>query len=315
MSEHFTFDELAELDEGMLARRRAAAAERHLAECEECAARADALRKTKESLHDLEPVRMPRDVAARLDRALRDAGSTSAEDVVPDLATVRARRFGGIPPWAYGAAAAVIVLAGVGIGIGTTRHHHRPTESASGVTAPLVSTTAPPQFVQQESGQTYSPATLAQLAPALSSGRFAAASGAGSPPGAVSAPNQGTGLNPAASPTTHKQADQTNGAPSVAAPSPALAAPPPVLAPSLRRLADSRDALLACAAFITDTPHAAPLAVDFGRWSNKKAHLHRVPAVVFVFADPSGSHELDVYVVAASCGDTSLLDFLVVKQP
>lgn len=318
MSEHITLDELAELDEGLLARRRATAAERHLAECEECAARAGALRATKDSLRALEPVGMPPDVATRIDRALRNAQSTSAEDVVPDLAEVRTRRFGGIPPWGYAAAAAVVVLAGVGIGIGTTHHHSRPSQAASTVSAPLVSTTAPPEFIQHESGQTYSPTTLAQLAPALSGGRFAAEGGTSGAPGqvpAVGAPNNGAAVNPGTSPTDHKQADQTTTSHRGALPSSGLAAPSPAIAAPLRRLADSRTALLACAAFITDTPNAAPLAVDFARWTNKTAHLHRVPAVVFVFADPSTSNALDVYVVAPSCGDSSLLDFQVLKQP
>ena len=84
MTEHFTLDELAELDMGLLdrallTRRRAREATSHVADCEECSARADALRKTQESLRDLGPVQMPAEVAARLDRALSNAGTMTGD--------------------------------------------------------------------------------------------------------------------------------------------------------------------------------------------------------------------------------------------
>jgi hypothetical protein len=313
VSEHFTLDELAELDEGLLARNRAAAAERHLAECEECSARADAVRHTRTTLRDLGSVQMPRDVAARIDRALRDADATSAHDIVPDLAEVRARRFGGVPPWAYAAAAAVVVLAGVGIGIGTTGHHTA-AESGAATKVPLVATaTTPTQFVQQESGQTYTPGTLAQAAPALLGdvSRYDALGAAGAPNtgaagGGSAASSAGTSPRHAAAPS---QSAPLAPAPAAEAPKSALS-----VAPTLQRLATSRSALLHCAAYITDTANAAPLVVDFGRWTNTKAHIHRVPAVVFVFADTGDPNKIDVYVVAAACDGNSLLDFQVLKK-
>ncbi len=311
MSEHLTLDELAELDEGLLTGRRARAAQRHVGECDECSSLAEALRKTQASLRDLGPVQMPAEVSARLDRALRDAGSTSAEDVVPDLATVRARRFAGLPPWAYAAAAAVVVLAGVGIGIGTAHHHHNSVESAGPAKAPLVpTTTASPHFVQEESGQTYTPSTLAQTAPGLAFGA------AGSDQlGVASGPNSAAlpGSTASGGGTATNGHGQRN-PPVVRPPAPLAPETAGVIAPSLQRLARSQRALLQCASFITDTANAAPLAVDFGRWTNPKAHLRGAPAVIFVFADTSDSSSIDVYVVAAACDANSLLDFQVLKK-
>jgi hypothetical protein len=82
----------------------------------------------------------------------------------------------------------------------------------------------------------------------------------------------------------------------------------------LRRYADSRTALLACAAFITNTTDAAPLAVDFARWTNPATHARRVPALILVFADPQESSQLEVYVVGASCNDSALLDYQVIPK-
>jgi hypothetical protein len=317
VSEHFTLDELAELDEGLLARGRAAAAERHIADFEECSARADAVRESRAALRDLGSVRMPADVAARIDRALRDADATSAADIVPDLAEVRARRFGRIPPWAYAAAAAVVVLAGVGIGVGTAHHHNKASESAASTKVPLVATAkSPAQFVQQESGQTYTPNSLPQAAPALLGdvSRFDASGAAGAPntgpvPGAAG--GGGTSSSAGISP---RHAAPSQNAP--LAPAPAVAAPKSALsiAPPLQRLATSRSALLRCAAFITDTADAAPLVVDFGRWTNAKAHVNRVPAVIFVFSDNQDANKIDVYVVGAACDGNSLLAFQVLNK-
>ena len=72
-TEHLSFDELAELAEGLLARRRAAAVQAHLAECEECAERAAMLERSTETLRGLGPITMPEDVAARLTAMMRSA--------------------------------------------------------------------------------------------------------------------------------------------------------------------------------------------------------------------------------------------------
>lgn len=307
MSEHLTVDELAELDAGVLAGRRRGTAERHLAGCEACAAKAEALGKTRETLRNLGPVQMPPEVAARLGRALRNASATSAGDIVPDITVARARRLRAMPRWAYGAAAAVVVLAGVAIGVSTLHRHHSPSVAASPVRSPLVATAStPPRFVEQTSGRTYTPTSVTTLAPALAAGESPAdalsqGGAAGAAPGFASA---GSGSATVRHPTSK-----------AAAPRPAAAAPlAPPLPAQLQRLADSRSALLRCAAYITDTANAAPLAVDFGRWTNARAHLHDVPAMVLVFADPNVSNRLDVYVVAAACDENSLLDYVVVDK-
>ncbi|HVT21410.1 MAG TPA: hypothetical protein VHE57_08495 [Mycobacteriales bacterium] len=309
MSEHYTLDELAELDAGLLARRQTSRATRHLAECAECRDRADALRRTRDRLAELGPVEMPPEVTARLDRALNEARTTSGSDVVPDLSSIRARRLGGIPPWGYAVAAAVVVLGGTAIAIGTIHHGKSgPTPTAL---APIVGTSAPPVLIQKETGQTYSPTSIEDLATGLLGAPHEAAS-VGSAPGAAVLPSAQAGGGAAADKKASRSPERfgvTN-----AAPAPALAAPTGRVPPSLRHLADSRDALLQCAAFITDTANAAPLAVDFGRWTNADAGIHRVPAVVMVFADPDDATTIDVFVVKASCDESSLLDFQVLRN-
>jgi hypothetical protein len=303
VSEHLSLDELAELDAGLLARGRHRAATRHVAECEECAARAEAIGRTRERLRDIEPVTMPPDVAARIDRALNDATASSGSDVVPDLGEHRARRFGGIPPWAYAAAAAVVVLGGTAIAIGT-RGHSSPSAASATVAEPLVATAATPSVLsQQQTGRTYSPDNVTDLATGLVT---SSAADSAAPSIAGAAPELGSGGGAAGGKRSDKGAARS-------APMQALAAPVP-LAPSLQRLVQSPSALLQCAAFITDTANASPLAVDFGRWTNADAGIRRVPAIIFVFADPDDSTVLDVWVVKAACDDTSVLSFRMIDR-
>ncbi|HWC35545.1 MAG TPA: hypothetical protein VG650_12055 [Mycobacteriales bacterium] len=318
MSGHLSLDELAELDAGLVARRNAAAAERHLDECEECTARITAIRRTTERLNELGPVAMPDDVAARLNRALRDATATSTDDVVPDLGEVRARRLGGISPWAYAAAAAVVVLGGAGIAIGTLHHHKSHTDAAVALAPPLVATHEPRAAVpltQQESGRTYTPTTIQNLATRLVTGSsHSDALGTANAPGAVSAPSVGTPGEASGGAAARPQQGFA-ATKNAASPGPALAPAPAAIPASLQPLAGSRQALLRCAAFISDTPNAAPLAVDFGRWTNAAAHIRRVPAVIFVFADATDSTSVDVFVVGAACDSNSLLDYQVLPKP
>jgi hypothetical protein len=334
VSEHFTLDELAELDAGLLAGRRASRADghgasradrdrasgvdRHLADCEECSAKADALRNTQERLRDLGPVQMPADVAARLERALGEAKTTGGEDIVPDLGDHRARRYGGIPAWAYAAAAAVVVIGGTAIAIGTM-HHTKSGAADTAAGVPLVRTETPSKaLVLQESGRTYTPSSLADLATGLANGGVAADALSAPTPEfsgvAPAAPSGGSGGSGGSSQSS-KSAPGARGPSATVAPQPAVAAgAAPSIAPSLRHLHDSRSARLRCAAFFTDTPGASPIAVDVGRWTNAEAGLHRVPSVVFVFGDTDDANAIDVFVVAAACDDSSLLDFEVLKN-
>ncbi len=317
MSEqHLSFDELAELAEGLLGRRQARTATDHLATCEECATRAATLDAAAAALHGLGPVSIPADVAARLDRALAGAGQQSAEDtVVPDLTQVRQRRRVN-PAWAGAAAAAVVLIASVSAILATRGGHHPSTNAgASAGPAPLVATTARQPLLSEDTGRTYTPTSLAALAPSLVTSGLTAGTPVGAANGAGSAPVPDSGQAPIApAPTAasvHKNSvaqPPADAARSGSSFSQQFSAVGLVPAP-LRPYVNSPQKLLACAAFITDTPGAAPLAVDYARWSNPQAHLRHVPALVLVFTDPQDSSEIDVYVVAPACDDSSLLDF------
>jgi hypothetical protein len=123
----------------------------------------------------------------------------------------------------------------------------------------------------------------------------------------------------------HAAAQKGRGSKGVAHPPIAAAIAPPrtpltKTAPvptQLTHLFSDQTALLQCAATATDTTGAVPLAVDFGRWTNPTATppIKNVPAVIFVFADASDSTVADVWVVAASCDGSSLLDFTKVALP
>jgi anti-sigma factor RsiW len=325
---HQSFDELAELAEGLLARKAARAAQDHLASCDECTARAASLQHATSALRDLGPVSMPADVAARLDRALAGAGDEPVGDtVVPDLTAIRQRRQAP-PPWTMAAAAAVVLIAAVSTIVTTHGGHHHPTESAltPASETPLVATSAQHPPITEESGRTYTPATLAALAPGLvndgfgatsvpvgGTGAGASSSGSGAAAPAVPAPQVPTSTGAPVHGPVHKEAGT---APSFATGGTARTGPEDsqalvateIPAP-LQRYANSQQELLKCAAFITDTPGATPEAVDYARWSNPKTHAVRTPALILVFADPQDSSEIDVYVVAPPCDDSSLLDF------
>lgn len=316
-AEHLSFDELAELAEGLLARRQAKTAATHLTTCDECRQRADALANTTSALRELGPVTMPADVAARLDRALATAGNAPAGgDVVPDLSEVRRRR--QMPPrWLYAAAAAVVLIVGVSV-VATSngsKNNGAGTAADASHPAPLVATNAPHELVQQESGQIYTPSSLATLAPGLVGGGLAAsslASGSAQEPLAAAPPVPSSAKSGAG---TNGQGTVSGGASTGTAiqPNRAFASDTAVPAP-LRRYAESRQKLLTCAAFITDTQDATPLAVDFAMWANPATHMRPRPALILVFNDPEIASELDVFVVAPACDDSSLLDFQAVAK-
>ena len=319
---HVTFDELAELAEGTLARRRAAEVRTHLGECEECTARAATLDATGAALRSLGPVTMPADVVARLDRALADADAAGGETVVPDLGAVRRKRR-VIASWPYAAAASVAVIAAIAVGVAVTNggNDHRSSGAATAADAPLVATSAPHEVIESETGQTYTADSLATLAPQLlGMSNDAARSAAGSSTGAggsgapsLAAPPRPLGAAPAATAPSDEPRAKSAAPGAEGFSTQQLSSTGSVPAP-LRRYANSRSALLACAAYITDTPNAAPLAVDYARWTNPKAHLHRAPSLILVFEDPDDAAILDVYVVAPACDSASLRDFTEVPK-
>lgn len=306
LSGHLGVEQIADLDAGVLGGRRARRARRHLAGCEECARTLAALEATTASLRDLGTVAMPGDVAARVHQALAaTTGETAGATVMPDPAAVRSRRFAA-PRFAYAGAAVAVVAGLVVVSLTLARHHSGTSTGGASMQPALVGTASPSAaYVEQQTGRTYTPATLSQLVPGL----LAAPSGplyANAVPSATAAHNDASG------------AASQGGLPAATAPRAAAGQTSesfvPPLVPSLQRLANSRTALLACAAYITDTPNAVPLAVDFGRWSNPATHTRPRPSVIFVFSDPTDSSALTVYVVAPACGGSSLLDYQEVSR-
>ncbi len=186
--DHLSMDEIADLDEGLLAPERTSAARAHLQRCDECSARARALADTTTALRGLGPICMPTDVAQRLETAIAAESEAvsprlhavpsgapepaiargQATTVVPDLGEVRARRTGR-PSLAASAAAVVAILAISAIVIGHGGGHHNP--SLQGANAPgqtLNGAVGASQSVRPVStGRTYTPTNLASLVPGL----------------------------------------------------------------------------------------------------------------------------------------------------
>jgi len=283
--DHIDFDELAELDEGLLTPERAADVQAHLAGCAECRSRVDAIASTKQALAALPTEPMPEAVQARLDRALPRASTSSSGDVVPNLAEHRRRRFSR-PTMAGGAAAAAIVLAFGAIVIGHLGNGTSSGGSEAGGTvanAPDAqrSVLQPKNYVRTSSGVNYTPTNLKTLIPGLVAGAEFSPSASTSEPPVPAA----SGSNA----TTHPQNLANQPVPAV-----------------LRPLYDSRTSILRCAATLTGIPNAVPIAVDFGRWTNPNAKLRNAPSAIFVFraADPNA---VDVWVVNPSCSGNLLV--------
>ena len=222
------------------------------------------------------------------------------------------------------AAAAAVVLIASASTIVATRGGHQ-TTADGGLTPPgsarLVATSAQRPPITEESGRTYTPSSLPALAPSLVAGGLSTASstatttGAGSGSSVVavaqcrlrlrrSAPGQ-LDLRRQSSLPPHQ---------------PLPRATRPARVPEDRRRSPrrtfphrfgatpTRSRRLKCAAFITDTPGAAPLAVDYARWTNPKTNARRVPALVLVFAIRRKQRDRR-HVVAPAYDDSSLLDF------
>jgi hypothetical protein len=354
--EHLTLDELAELDEGLLAPERDPQVRRHLAGCTQCQKLADDLTTASGVLRSLGPVPMPADVVARIDQALAalatpasatDADASAGPNIVPNLADVRTRRRWMTAPTS--AAAAIAVLAVVAIVIGVTHKSHSTNNLVHNAALPAGSEQLPPlvgkhgtdAFSVQDTGRTYSSANLETLVPSLISADFSAASGgvgSGTPPttpGSATAPvptaaagkspktANGTGSTASSSAGTtssgsgkqeskhHRTKHGKHGgtAPLQATKSqPSTVEAPALVVPSvLVPYQQSRDQVLRCAAVVTDTPGAVPIAVDLGRWHDPQNGKHQVPALIMVFASPNDPTTDLVYVVAAACGQGDIL--------
>jgi hypothetical protein len=352
-ADHATIDELADLDEGLLPPDRISKIRAHLGACESCRTSAEALRTTSRMLGSLGEVRLPEDVAARIEGALAAEATGSAAvdpdppdppllvtepaggqaDVVPDLTQVPRRRWGR-PSMAASAAAAVVLLAIIAIAIGHANHHHDNLNQAAGLPGSAGASGAQNLYAQSQNvnqlatGRTYTPASLHSLLPGLVSGasiqQGLPAAPSVTPPGTSSTNPSSTpsGTSGTAGAPTHPGSKQTlntttggtgTGGTSTTLAPLGAAAPVPK---SLQHLQHSYQALLNCAATTSGQPGAVPAAVDFGRWTDPthKPPFHKAPSVIFVFQDTGKASTYDVYVVDPAC-DGTFEDFLRITLP
>lgn len=282
---HAGYDELAELDAGLLEPRRAESLRAHLTGCPECRVRADALAAVPTALRSLGEPPMPDSVRDRIMAAVagETAGSVDrgspispggAGTVIPARAR-RGRRWA--TPSRAGIAAGIIVIAAVAaVVVGHTRSSNPPAQSASSSRGSVtLNPSANPlpvsALVPTATGRSYTPASLAAAAPGLVvSARAAQSSSAsGSATGPQAATGSGRALHPSAA----------------------------SLPASLRTLYTSRSRLRSCAAALADNSGSVPVAVDFGHWTNQQ--FHAAPSVFFVFRTPTGEGEL--FVTGPTC--------------
>jgi hypothetical protein len=341
--DHLSLDELAEFDEGLLDPERTSAVRAHLHGCDRCRDHAQALATTRSILADLPAAAMPAEVSARLDQAIVDesaeragaapAGSRDSAareaahpaDVVPAPGTVARRRLGH-PTLPAIAVAAALVLAVGAIVVGAVNHNNGGSNESAGASSSVpgapqgtaggtsvISSDQPSNFVQTSTGQSYTAGTLTSDvqglvagAPATSTGNGAAA---GSTLGTPSTPRHGA----AQSDKKHRKAATLSPAASAPpSPTPNVLTNQPVAKPLLP-LFNSRAKILRCAALITGTKNAVPIAIDFGTWTNSQTGV-RTPAAVFVFK-PAKPSELAVAFVTGPACDGTLDAYATVNQP
>ena len=243
-SEHLELDQLADLDEDLLAPAETAAAEGHLAGCGECRQRRADIRATRALLSTLPPVSMPTEVATRIDAALTALPSTT---IVPLAAKRRSWR--AHPTMAgLGAAATVAALVGALVVARASSHHPNSTGGAgetAGAAAPRSQLALPPATT---SGTKYTAANLGSTVPQLLGPR--------------------TALGIQTAPTKPSTGSAPNG---TSAKSPAVPA-------SLTRLYTSSSALESCVLKVEEGgPVVQPLAIDFATYQGKPALLIVLP--------------------------------------
>jgi hypothetical protein len=277
--DHSSFDELADLDEGLLAPSRADEVRAHLAGCADCRARHQALRDVHDELAVLPPETMPPAVAERLDRALAQAAVPRSATIVP-FAPAHGRRPRGWPALS-GVAAAVVVLGFlVAVGVGALRGGGATSDGgASSDGSTVAGATHLPQlsghFTTTISSRTFTHTSVPTGVRRLVSGKVTGLSSAGVLP---APPTAGAGAG---------------GTPN----QPAVTGSPASLPKALLPLYNSPAKLVACAATVAPTKGSLPKAVVFGRYTND-AHK-TTPSVFFVFAD--GATRGDIVVVGPSC--------------
>jgi hypothetical protein len=219
--------------------------------------------------------------------------------------------------------------------IGAINHGHSDTSGGAALSQAgesagnnVIASSQPAHFFQTSTGREY---TLTNLQPDIQgliarspagdggASTSLGASGGGTAPGSAgtsgggSAPSNGT--KSAAGTTTTKgkgQPTAKSSAPPANTTHPLAALNQQPVPKPLQQLANSRAAILNCAAVLTGSHNAVPLAVDFGRWSNPP--LRRVPSAVFVFKNPNPA-DVSVYVTSPSCDDGTFYTFRVVPLP
>lgn len=285
--DHSSFDELADLDEGLLEPSRADEVRAHLVGCADCRARHQALRDVHDELAVLPPEPMPPAVVERLDRALAGAAIPRSATVVPIAAHRRQRRHPG--PALAGVAAVVVVLGfivALGVGAisggsssGGSSGSGSAASSADGAHLPTSG-----HFTTTITTRSFTHTSVPTGVARLVSGRVGSLSAtvSGAPP-SPSSGSGGAGNN-----------------------TPAVSGSTADLPKALRPLYNSPTKLVSCAATVAPTKGSLPEAVVFGRYTNA-AHK-TTPSVFFVFAD--GASHGDIVVVGPSCSSLEQdLDF------
>ncbi len=335
--EHLPPHTVADHHEGLLGSSEAAAADRHLATCAECASIRDGIAQIRTALAAEAPERMPAWVAARIDVALaitaaergsqelvRAAAAGRSGDVAEPAAIAAARPTS--PPgrrrrWrpALGTAlAAILVTIGAAAIYPQLRADDQNDSTAAGG-APALTDQTPTQDSggagegnEDANSGSVPAATAAGLPPVVSSGRqYTAYTLSAGVSGLLAATRTDSSLNPlsAAEEPAPRTDGEASGGPSPGSGSRDRESLPAQLSALYGRL--SQPAVLeACIHSIT-AQGAVPIVVDIAFYSGK-------PAAIIVVPDPADATNAFVYVVSESCGrgsSTTTLAQTTVRRP
>ena len=293
-SGHWDLEALARFEQGDAAEADRAAMTAHLEQCDTCSRRLGQLRTTRALLSALPADPMPSGVADRIDIAIAAAAAGPlAPTVVPSQP---GRSFGPKRWWrspaVAGSAAAVAVLVLVGAIVTATvlRHQHNNTSSAGTAGGSQASSAANARAIKEwQTGNNYTPATVAVLVPRLLTG---------TPPPTLAPGSQPPSGQPLSLSSAAKAAPATPSA-SAGATTPAFGAATPAAAITFAQMQASRDAVLDCGKMLAAGGDATPLAVDFARFDDQ-------PAVVIVLPTDGHPDTVDVWVVRSVCSSAAI---------
>lgn len=272
-SEHLDLAQLADLDEDLLVPAETAAAEEHLAGCEQCRQRRGDIRATQALLSTLPADPMPAEVANRVDAALAALPSTTIVPLSPKRRSWRAH-----PTMAgLGAAATVAALVGALVVARTSSDHHNAADNGPRTTAGAATNQA--QLVLPDATETGTNYTAGNLAATV--------------PGLLQPHGPAVGQAPV---SPSPQVAAGGAAPKTGTPSAALAG-----------LRNSPSALEACVRSVEKPgPYVAPLALDFASFEGAPSLLVVLPPLPDA---PSGT--VGAWFVGPGCGplDADLLKY------